>query len=428
MKPLHSHDRAHANMTHSRNCTEYIVGMRNIILFETHEQHLNLLPLAYTRPIALFRVGILTISEKWELLLKGRVSYKPDESLSELFPTSHYDDNLFINAAILPDSELLEKIEQLQPQQAVAGKEGDIIAARGNMRQFQTDNWDIVTWDPNLPEPRKIKYAYDIFINNGREICNDFRLITKGRKSQPLPSCNTLLGAETDYNGNPLIFIEAGAKVEGALLNTKHGPIYIGADAQICEGACVRGPLALCKNARINMGAKIYSDTTIGPYCKVGGEINNAVLFAFSNKAHDGYLGNAVIGEWCNIGAGVNASNLKNDYSNIRLWNYATSSFMRTDLQFCGLIMADHSKIGISAMLNTATVIGVGVNLYGSGYPRPFIPSFSQGSPASGFTDVPLNKFFDIARRAMARRGRDLTEADKQLYEHVKKMSSAYKH
>jgi UDP-N-acetylglucosamine diphosphorylase/glucosamine-1-phosphate N-acetyltransferase len=230
-----------------------------------------------------------------------------------------------------------------------------------------------------------------------------------------------------DEQGRPLIFLEEGASVEAATLNTKFGPIYIGAEATVMEGSNLRGPIALCEHATVNMGSKIYPGTTIGPHCKVGGEINNAVIFGFSNKAHDGYLGNAVIGEWCNIGAGTNASNLKNDYSKIRIWNYAKRTFMRTDLQFCGLMMGDHSKIGINGMLNTATVIGVGVNLHGSGFPRVFIPSFSQGSPSGGFTDVPLNKFFDIAERAMARRAIKLSDDDKTLFECIAQKAAEFK-
>lgn len=205
------------------------------------------------------------------------------------------------------------------------------------------------------------------------------------------------------------------------------GPVYVGRGARISEGSCVRGPLALCDHAQVNMGAKIYGNTTLGPYCKVGGELNNVVMFGYSNKAHDGYLGNAVIGEWCNIGAGTNASNLKNDYSKIRLWNYNKRSFVRTDLQFCGLMMGDHSKAGINCMFNTATVVGVGCNVHGAGFPRPFVPSFSEGSPSAGFRDVDLRKFFDIAARVMARRGIELTELDRRIFQAISEAAASYK-
>ena len=246
-------------------------------------------------------------------------------------------------------------------------------------------------------------------------------MIANGRTSCALSASNTVIG-DPD-----LVFVEEGAYVEGAFLNTNGGPIYIGKDAQVMEGSCVRGPMALCEHSNINMGSKIYSDTTIGPWSKVGGELNNVVVFGYSNKAHDGFLGNAVIGEWCNIGAGTNASNLKNDYSKIRVWNYPDHTFMRTDLQFCGLIMGDHSKVGINCMFNTATVVGVGVNIHGSGFPRTFIPSFSEGSPVGGFTDVQLKKFFDIANRAMARRGLLLTDLDYEIFEEIYKIADTYK-
>ena len=233
-----------------------------------------------------------------------------------------------------------------------------------------------------------------------------------------------LIGGE---EGSRKLFIEDGASIEGAIINVKDGPVYIGRDSVIMEGATVRGPLALCNNAKIRMGARIYGGSTFGPYCKVGGEIDNAVFFGYSNKAHDGYLGNAVVGEWCNIGAGTNASNLKNDYSKIRVWNYAKHTFMRTDLQFCGLIMGDHSKIGVNCMLNTATVLGVGVNLHGSGFPRVFVPSFSEGSPAGGFKDVSLKKFCEIAERVMSRRGLELTEQDRRILERVREVASRFK-
>ena len=221
--------------------------------------------------------------------------------------------------------------------------------------------------------------------------------------------------------------IEEGATIEGATINLRKGPVYIGHNAEIMEGSCVRGPLALCKEAKIRMGSKIYGGSTFGPFCKVGGEIDNAVFFGFSNKAHDGYLGNAVIGEWCNIGAGVNASNLKNDYSKIRVWNYKSHTFMRTDLQFCGPIIGDHTKIGVNCMLNTATVLGVGVNIHGSGFPRVFVPSFSEGSPVTGFTNVTMKKFHDIAERVMSRRDLRLTDIDNRIYEKVYEVAARFK-
>lgn len=397
--------------------------MMNIILYESHEQHNDLLPLSYTRPIAYFRIGILTIREKWQMLMQASVSCLPDESLIDIYEPQFADDNIFINAAILPTEELSEVVSAILPGQALTYK-GAIVAARGSRSQWEDGQWDVAEVRIDISQ---IKYVFDIFLGAGQEIKNDYALITHGRESQPLSKTNLVIGPAEDAAGHPLIFLEKGAKAEGAIFNTAGGPIYIGEEAEICEGACIRGSFALGGHARVNMGAKIYSDTCIGPYCKVGGELNNAVIFGYSNKAHDGYLGNAVIGEWCNIGAGVNASNLKNDYSKIRVWNYPRRSFMRTDLQFCGLIMGDHSKIGISVMLNTATVIGVGVNLHGSGYPRAFIPSFLQGSPTAGFTNLPFEKFIQTARTVMSRRGIELTDRDEALFRHVERIASEYK-
>jgi UDP-N-acetylglucosamine diphosphorylase/glucosamine-1-phosphate N-acetyltransferase len=268
--------------------------------------------------------------------------------------------------------------------------------------------------------------GYDIFMENHRGIVEDFALLTHGRASQSLSDTNTVIGNPVDDNGNPMIFIEEGAVVEGAMLNVKNGPIYVGRNAEVMEGSCLRGPIALCEHAVVNMGTRMYGATTLGPYCKVGGEVNNVVMMGYSNKAHDGFLGNAVIGEWCNIGGGSTASNLKNDYTEIKLWNYPAHRFLRTGLQFCGLIMGDHSKSGINCMFNTATVLGVGVNIHGAGFPRNFVASFSEGS-ASGFTDVPLTKFFDIARRMMARRGLTLSEIDMRIFESIHAFADNYK-
>ena len=267
---------------------------------------------------------------------------------------------------------------------------------------------------------------YDIFVLNDKALHNDFISLTAGRKSLTLSKTNTVVGDMFFADGTPKIFIEEGATVEAANLNVNNGPIYIGKDAEVMEGSCIRGPFALCNNGVVNMGARIYGATTIGPYCKVGGELNNVVMIAYSNKAHDGFLGNAVIGEWCNIGGGTTASNLKNDYTEIKLWNYPAHRFLRTGLQFCGLIMGDHSKAGVNCMFNTATVVGVGVNIHGSGFPRNFVASFSEGSSA-GFTDVSLAKFFDIAQRMMARRNIELTEVDREIFQSIYAIADTYK-
>lgn len=396
----------------------------NVILFDTPQSHGNLLPLSYTRPVADFRVGILTIAEKWKRRLPGRYSYLPDESLRDLYPAERTGDNLYVNGALLPDSTLVAAIKELKPGEALyAGDE--LLALRGNRELFL----DPATCPHKAYEgmPDMLRFVFDVFLLNAAQIEADFRLLTVGRRSAPISQTNLWIGNKRYADGLPRIFIEEGAHIEGATLNTTDGPIYIGTEAEVMEGSLIRGPFTLGEHSVVKMGAKIYTGTTIGPWCKVGGEVSNAVIFGYTNKAHDGFLGNAVIGQWCNIGAGTNASNLKNDYSKIRVWNYPRRTFMRTDLQFCGLIMGDHSRIGINGSLNTATVIGVGVNLHGTGFPRTFIPSFSKGSPTGGFRDLDMRTFLDMAERMMSRRGIAVTDHDRRLFEHVETQSRAFK-
>lgn len=396
-----------------------------IVLFDTEEMHGNLLPLSYTRPIADFRVGIRTIREVWEDILPGEYCYRPLDFQKDKYGTCdpQADDLLFIAGNLLPDESLVERLMSLEPGHGYQAG-GQVVAWRGDEEGLDECRRE----DCAVLEGGKIiKYVFDIFLNNGEMLKADFSRLTSGRTSAPLPESNLVTGDQETGKGSAMIFLEEGASVEGATLNVKDGPIYIGKDAVVMEGACLRGPIAMLPYAQIKMGAKIYGASTFGPYCKVGGEVQNSVIFGYSNKAHDGYLGNAVIGEWCNIGAGVNASNLKNDYSKIRIWNYYLHTFMRTDLQFCGLIMGDHSKAGINCMFNTATVIGVGVNIHGSGFPRVFIPSFQEGSPQSGMRDVGLKKFYQIAERVLGRRGLQLTDSDFRIYEKVYEVASKYK-
>lgn len=406
-----------------------------IYLFDSAETHENLLPLSFLRPLADFRCGILTIREKWEKYLPGEYGYYPVEYLREKFGTvtDPEEDALFIAGNLLPRADVIEAINALKPGQAIVDNTpvslpnslGSMLVYRGSLSSLLTGKIKPIKYpkptsvNPLYPNPPVISFLFDIFLRNAEEIIRDFQLITKHRKSQPLPECVRKISSSGIKGLGRLIFIEEGAKVECASINLTKGPVYIGKDAVLMEGANIRGPFALCANSEVKMGAKIYEGTTIGPRCKVGGEISNSVFFGFSNKAHDGFLGNAVIGEWCNIGAGANASNLKNDYSFIRLWNYATNSFMKTDLQFCGLMMGDHSKIGVNCMINTATVMGVGVNVHGPGFPRNYLCNFSEGSPATGFTPTSLKKFLDIASRAMARRDMGLSEKDLAIFNHI---------
>lgn len=397
-----------------------------VVLFDTFESFENLLPLSYTRPVADFRVGIMTIREKWEHYLPGNYSYKTTEYLGEKFPVavSADEEAVFVAGNVLPDEDLAARVLALESGGALRDCSG-LVAFRGSLRQF--GELDPVESSVEGDEVSRIQYVYDVFRENGQEICRDYDLLAKRGKGQAPDASVTIIGSVESSGVVPRIYIEDGAVVEGAVLNVKNGPIYIGKDAVVMEGACLRGPVALCDNAVVRMGAKVYGSTTIGPYCKVGGELDNAVMFGFSNKAHDGYLGNAVIGEWCNLGAGANASNLKNDYTKIRIWNYHTQRFMRTDLQFCGLIMGDHSKAGINTMFNTATVVGVGVNLHGAGFPRTFIPSFSSGSPEGGFDNVSIDKFMDTAGMVMQRRGLALTDVDRRIFDTIYRSAARFK-
>lgn len=384
--------------------------MKNIILFDPEEARSRLLPLTLTRPVALLRHGISTISEKWQKAIPGTYSYSTQDYLSMKYPMIEAadGDNLFIAGNLHPDASLKEAILALQPGQALT-KDGSVIARRGN-----GEPEDKIEYDGT---PFALNHIWDLFMLNDEAVRRDFAELTASRKSQPLSDTCRLIGDPSQ------LFIEEGATVEAATLNVSKGPIYVGRDAEIMEGACLRGPVAMCEHSVVNMGGKIYGATTLGPYCKVGGELNNVVMTGYSNKAHDGFLGNAVIGEWCNLGAGCTASNLKNTYAPVKLWSMAEGRFVKTDLQFCGLIMGDHSKAGINTMFNTATVIGVGVNFYGAGFPRTYIPSFTEGSPL-GMKPVIMERFFDTASRMMARRHKELTPIDKEIYINIQEQNA----
>ena len=380
----------------------------NVILFDNNR--VNYYPLSFTRPIAYFRVGIFTIKEKWEQYYKS-VSVKTEDYLSAKFALKVQKDNLWIDARIFPSQALISELNSLRIGEALA-KNGTIFAFRNST--FTTDKLNIIDSNASF---NSIENLWDIFLDNDREINSDFEFLAK-RKSQTLNQSNTLIGDK--------IFIEKGAKVSCSILNTENGPIYIGKDAEIMEGSLVRGPFAMLNNSVLKMGSKIYGATTLGPFCKVGGEVSNAVFFGYSSKAHDGFLGNSVIGEWCNLGADTNNSNLKNDYAEVKLWNYETESFKNTGLQFCGLIMGDHTKCGINTMFNTGTVVGVSANIFGSGFPRNFIPSFSWGG-ASGFSVYKLAKVFDVVEKVFARRKLKFDKVEKDILTHVYDMTKLYR-
>ncbi len=402
-----------------------IMSRNKIVLFDTHESFENLLPLSYTRPVGAFRVGIMKIYEKWERLTECETSFLPVDYLRGKFSVgvSAEEEAFFVAGKILPDSDFVDSVLKLKAGEGIYYKE-ELLACRGSLVDFEKGEFVRCEYAGDV---ELLQYVYDIFLQNGEQIRRDYPLLVKGRESAPLDPTVRVVGDTELADGLPSVFVEEGADLCCITLNVKDGPIYIGRDATIMEGTCVRGPFAMCDHALVKMGAKIYGKTTLGPYCKVGGEVSNLVMFGYSNKAHDGYLGNAVIGEWCNLGAGANASNLKNDYSKIRIWNYARQGFMRTDLQFCGLIMGDHSKAGINTMFNTATVVGVGVNLHGGGFPRTFIPSFQTGSPEGGFEDVSIDKLMDVAGKVMARRGLTLGEDDRKILEFIYNSAARFK-
>ncbi|MDE7458075.1 MAG: glucose-1-phosphate thymidylyltransferase [Muribaculaceae bacterium] len=385
----------------------------NYILIDSDDTRANLLPMTYTRPVSELRIGALTLREKWQRMLPGAYSYVTADYLTEIFPLlvdPDDDDSISISSDIIPDRLLAETISGLPVGQAIYDSADRLIAVRG--RETSRIITDLAV--------TRVAHLTDIFTMNGRQIESDFELLTAGRISAPISETVTIVGDRSR------VFIEEGAVVECCAINVTHGPVYIGAHAEVMECTALRGPIAVGQHSVINMGAKIYGETTIGPWSKVGGELNNVVIHSYSNKAHDGFLGNAVIGSWCNLGAGCVASNLKNDYTEIKLWNYPTHRFARTGLQFCGLIMGDHSKAGINTMFNTATVVGVGVNIHGTGFPRNFVASFSEGS-AAGFSDVSMTKFFDVATRVMARRGVTLTDADRRMFYAIRDAAENYK-
>lgn len=393
--------------------------MKHFILFDDHRT--DLLPLTFTRPVADLRIGILTIREKWEKYLQVSTTCLTESYLQEKYPVQTGEDNYFINGSVLPDESLVKAVLELREGEYLV-KASTILAAHLMTDQALHFVNDIsraehtVSYDGELMQ---LRFTYDIFTLNGKAIEQDFHMLTKGRTSMPLSSSNGIIGGEN-------IFVEAGARVEYAIINASTGPVYIGRDAEIMEGCMIRGPLALCDHAQLKMGAKIYGPTTIGPNCRVGGEVQNVVIWGNSNKAHDGFLGNAVLGEWCNIGADSNNSNLKNNYSEVKLWNYTAEKFLPTGLQFCGLIMGDHSKCGINTMFNTGTVVGVSANIFGAGYPRNFIPSFSWGG-YQGLSVYPLPKALETAEKVMLRRNQQLTEADKKILQHIYLITEKYR-
>ena len=399
-------------------------GTRNIILFDDDTRD-HLLPLTFTRPVCELRCGILTLREKWERRLGGTASYITQDYLSERYDIVFADDNYIVNGAVFPDDELVARILALHQNEALL-HEGELVAARLDRMQFdnltsETSESDhLVAYDLEVEYLHRLRHPYDLFRLNFAEIERDFALLTTGRDSQTLNESNWTARAEH-------IFVEAGAEVNCATLNATDGPIYIGRGVQVMEGSALRGPLALCEKSTVKMGSKIYGGTTIGPYCKVGGEVGNSVLLGYSNKGHEGYLGNSVLGEWCNLGADTNTSNLKNNYSPVRIWSYPERALLDSGQQFCGLIMGDHSKAGINTMFNTGTTVGVAANIYGGGFPPKFVPSYAWGG-ADGLVTHDIERAMTTAARVMARRAVDFGPLDTIVLLGVYEQTARYRH
>ncbi len=388
----------------------------NYILFDgTYRDYL--LPFTYTRPVCEIRIGILSIREKWEKLLGYTTTTLTEDYLQEKYPMVEMDENIMINASFLPTEIIADQIKNLKENEAIF-KEDEIVAfyTKSTQEQVNFDNYKIYSLSDSFIQ---VKNTWDIFAYNAIAIQADFDLLTKDRESEIIPDNVQAINPDN-------IFIEKGATIHFSSLNASNGPIYIGKNTEIMEGSLIRGPFALCDNSTTKMGAKIYGATTIGPHCKVGGEVNNSVFFGYANKAHDGFLGNSVIGEWCNLGADSNNSNLKNNYAEVKLWNYTQERFVKTGLQFCGLMFGDHSKCGINTMFNTGTVVGVSANIYGGNFPRNFIPSFAWGGNA-GFKEYNLNKAKEVAKIVMQRRKVVFDAIEEKIFETVFELSKKYR-
>ena len=388
----------------------------NYILFDGPYRD-NLLPFTYTKPVADLRVGILTIREKWELFLKTTTTTVTEDYLSEKYPMVELEYNVMINASVIPSKDLVEQIKSLKHNQAIFYNEE--LIAFFSLSNDETIDFELFDKINLNVEPIVIKNTWDIFSKNGIALQRDYEKITEGRKSLPIPDSVNVVNPEQ-------IFIEEGATLNFVTINASEGPVYIGKNSEIMEGSIIRGPLALCEGAILKLGTKIYGPTTVGPFSKVGGEVNNSVISGYSNKGHDGFLGNSVIGEWCNLGADTNTSNLKNNYAEVRLWDYESGRFASTGLQFCGLMMGDHSKCAINTMFNTGTVVGVCANIFGSGFPRNFVPSFSWGG-SQGFTTYLTSKAFEVAKIVMSRRNLEFTEQDEYILTTIFNQTEAFR-
>ena len=386
----------------------------NYILADFHK-HKALLPFTYTRPTCELRCGILTLKEKWEKHLGTQISFLTQDYLQTKYPLQETKDNVVIAGNLFATAGLCDAIDNLKIGQQLVCNEM-LIAYRATAVQVDLETLEQIAFNGDCDG---IFNTWDIFSKNGKALEADYDLITAGRTSQPIPETVQAVNASR-------IFIEEGAVLQFATLNASTGCIYIGKDAEVMEGTLIRGSFALCEHSATKLGTKVYGPTTVGPHSKIGGEVNNSVIFGYSNKGHEGFLGNSVIGEWCNLGADTNTSNLKNNYSVVKLWDYETGRFAPTGLQFCGLMMGDHSKCGINTMFNTGTVVGVSANIYGAGYPRNYVPSFIWGGPQGTMT-YKTNKAYEVANVVMQRRGLALEQVDIDILDAIFENTKSYR-
>ncbi len=392
-----------------------------ITLSDPPSTRLDLLPFTFTRPISEIRIGILTIREKWEKLLSANYDYQTEPYLQAQYPLSG-SASIYVRSNILPNAQLAAEVSALKNGEALLDRNDSIIAMASASNQ---GDWGEIS--KQIVSPKKcdiplnqIDKSWHIFQNNGEEIKKDFQLITKGRSSYKISDPHTKVYNESN------IFLEEGVVIKAAILNAESGPIYIGKNSEISEGSIIQGPFGMGENSAVNVGAKIRRNTSIGPFSKIGGEVSNSVIFGYSNKAHDGFLGNSVIGEWCNIGADSNTSNLKNNYSEVKVWNYREDCFVPTGSQFCGLMMADHAKCAINTMFNTGTVVGVAANIFGAGFPRTSVPSFSWGGN-SGFKTFHFDRAIEAINAMMNRRNKELTQTEKEILKQVYERTGKYR-
>ncbi len=392
----------------------------NILLFDHPEIRRSLLPLTFTRPVADIRLGIMTISEKWAHELSHSVSYFTQGYLGTKYPPVMQEDNLYINGALCPDQQLLNSIANLSYGQGL--KQGEItIAFRSGPFDSPDELAGVLEQCEDYENPTTlIRNTWQLFLFNGDQIRADYPRMVRGRKSHPLLDPHTIV-----YNEENL-FIEEGVQIKASIINAENGPVYLGPNSEIQEGTIIQGPFALGSHAQLRLGGKMRPNTTVGPYCKIGGEVGNVIFQSNSNKAHEGFLGNSVIGSWCNLGADTNNSNLKNNYSNVRLWNYHEDEFVDTGLQFCGVIMGDHSKSSINTMFNTGTVVGVCANIHGAGFPAKFIPSFVWGGTETT-TEYNFKKACGTAAKVMERRSEPLEEVERSILENIFQQTAEYR-